>query len=323
MDLQGKNILVTGGAGFIGSHLVDRLITEKPGKICVIDSLFLGKEANLRDAMNASKTVKLYKQDASDRVVLSDLIEREAIDVVYDLATIPLPTSMERPEFAFNTNINIAMNLVELQRRDKFKTLIHFSSSEAYGSAMYYPMDENHPFNPTTPYGASKAAADVLLTSYYKLFGLDLAIMRPFNNFGPRQNEGAYAGIIPITIKRILDGQSPMINGDGKQTREFIYVKDTAEACVRVYNEPKTRGQIINVARGKEYTVEFIIATISKVMGYAGKPSYGPPRVPDVRRHIASNKLCAELLNWTPQTTLEDGMKETVTWYTNFFSNRK
>jgi len=176
-------------------------------------------------------------------------------------------------------------------------------------------MDENHPLNGTTPYAASKAASDLMVLSYYRMFGIDAAIVRPFNNYGPRQNEGSYCGVIPETIKRILKGEAPLIYGDGKQTRDYIYVTDTCEATVRVYDKKETRGRVVNVASGREVTIEHIIATISELMGSTLEPVYAQERLGDVRRHIANAFLAEDLLGFTPKVGFEDGMRETVSWY--------
>ena len=312
--MNDKNILVTGGAGFIGSHLVDRLIKENPKKLCVIDNLFLGKSRNLEDAKK-NFDLKIYKKDATNFKVLKKIIKNNKIDVVFDLAAIPLPTSFERPRFCFENNLDIAFNLIELMRDGLLKDLVHYSTSESYGSLQYMPMDEKHPLLPRNVYGASKAAIDHLLMSYAMVFDIKMSIIRPFNNFGPRQNEDAYAGVIPITIRRILEGKNPILYGDGKQTRDYIFVKDTAEATVRVAKEEKTRGKVINVARGKEIKIGYLIDKIVELMDFKGDIIKELERKSDVRRHFASNKLLKELTGYTPNTSFEDGLKETIEWY--------
>ena len=203
MSLKNKSVLVTGGAGFIGSHLVDRILKDKPEKVVIVDNFFLGKHRNIEQAMKGSDAVKLYYQDAGHYEKMKNIFEIEAIDIVFNLAVVPLLTSHTLPKITCEDNINITLSVLELQREGHFKTLIQCSSSEAYGTAQEHAMSESHPLNPTTPYAASKAASDLLTTSYHNTFGLDLSIVRPFNNYGPRQNEGSYAGIIPITIKKI------------------------------------------------------------------------------------------------------------------------
>ena len=203
MSLKNKSVLVTGGAGFIGSHLVDRIVKEAPEKVIIVDNFFLGKQRNIGQALK-NENVKLYYQDAAHYEKMLNIFEVEGVDVVFNLAVIPLLTSHELPKITCEDNINITLTSLELLRKGYYETLIHCSSSEAYGTAVTIPMDEKHPLNPTTPYAASKAASDLLVMSYRSTFGIDMSIARPFNNYGPRQNEGSYAGVIPITIKRIL-----------------------------------------------------------------------------------------------------------------------
>ena len=262
MNINNKNILVTGGAGFIGSHLVDGLLNKQAGKVVVVDNYFLGNDENLADAIKTERLI-VYKDDARNLGTMKAIIKNEEIEIVFNLATIALNYSFFNPIDAYMVNVSIAETLLHLLSDGTYKTLIHSSSSEAYGTAQYTPMDENHPLNPTTPYAAGKAAADLMIMSFYNVFKYDIAIVRPFNNYGPRQNmDGPLAGIIPNTIKKILNGENPYIEGDGQQTRDYIYVQDTVDAFIKVYENEKTRGQIINVGSSKMLTIKEIIQTI-------------------------------------------------------------
>jgi UDP-glucose 4-epimerase len=305
MNLKNKSVLVTGGAGFIGSHLVDALVREDPANIVVVDNFFLGDNNNLREAKEAYPTLKIYHQNAKEYDRMKEIIDSESIDVVFNLAVIPLPTSLEKPEWTFRENIEMAMTICELARMDTFDTLIHFSSSEAYGSCLFDPMDEQHPLNGTTTYAASKAASDLLVLSYCRTFGIDTSIIRPFNNYGPRQNQKSYAGVIPLTINRILSGNNPVIYGDGKQTRDYLYVSDTAHAAIQIYNSSNTRGKVLNIASGKEVTIEKIITLIANQLGCTDKIIYEPERPGDVRRHIASITLAGSLIGYKPTVGFE------------------
>lgn len=315
MKIKHKNILVTGGAGFIGSHLVDALIQAGAQKIVVVDNFFLGKRSNLSDAFEQTNKLFVYKKDASNYLVMQAILKKEKIDVVFNLATKALEFSFVDPAEAYMVNVNISRTLLELLREKSYNTLIHCSSSEAYGSAIRVPMGEDHPLSPTTAYAAGKAAADLMAISYQKMYQLDLAIVRPFNNYGPRQNEGLYAGIIPITIKRILDGKQPILHGDGNQTRDFIFVKDTACALLDIYNNPKTRGQIINVASQKEIKIKDLINSIVNAMDYKGEIIKKPARTSDVKRHCGDISLARQLINFKPKVSLQSGILETIDWY--------
>jgi len=321
MRLTNKSILVTGGAGFVGSHLVEKLIDEKPDNLVVVDNFYLGKKRNLYFAKQKFHDLKIYNQDATKQKEMEKIFKDENVDVVFDLAVIPLPTSLVEPKWSYDTNVKLASTMCELARKDVFKTLIHYSSSEAYGSAVQVPMCEDHPLKPTTPYGASKIASDHLLSSYYMTFGIDVSILRPFNVYGPRQNEGTYAGVIPLTIKRILQGDSPVIHGDGLQTRDYTYVTDLVEATIKTYKVKATRGKPLNIASGKETTIKELISKIAKLMNCKKPIIYDKPRPGDVRRFFGSDSLAKKLINYQPKVDFEEGLKHTIKWYTRRFKN--
>lgn len=323
MSLKNKSVLVSGGAGFIGSHLVDRLIKEQPENLVVVDNFFLGNMSNLEDAKKNYPDLKIYDQDATDYEKISGIMKDEAVDVVFNLAIVPLGASLEKPKWTYEHNVAITSTYCELLRNDCFETLINYSSSEAYGTSLYAPMDENHPLNPMTPYAASKASADHLLLSYCRTFGIDASIIRPFNNFGPRQNDKGYAAVIPLTINRILSGDAPIINWDGEQSRDFIYVTNTADAAIEIYNHKNTRGKVLNIASGKDTTINTVVKTIAKLL-HCDKPIiYQEMRQGDVRRHIANTFLAQDLINFKPKISFEEGLKPTVEWYKNSYEISK
>ena len=315
MTLAGRSVLVTGGAGFIGSHLVDRVIQEGPGNMVVVDNLFLGKEANLDEAQQRWPALHVYRQDASDYDAMGKIVDDEAIEVVFDLAVVPLPTSLERPMWTVDVNVGIATVMSELLRQGAYKTLVHFSSSEVYGTARHAPMDEDHPLVPLTPYAASKAGADHVVLSYQRTFGIDASVVRPFNTFGPRQNEGAYAGVIPRVIQRALGGEPVEITGDGTQTRDFTYVGDVVEAALRVYSSPATRGQVVNVASGTEVSISALVDELLDILGAEVGVAHTDPRPGDVRRHLGSCARLANLTGWSPGHSFRRGLEDTVAWY--------
>lgn len=314
-SIKEKNILVTGGAGFIGSHLCDALLAQNAAKVVCLDNFFLGKMENLEEALQHDNFV-LYRDDARNFGVLQAIMEKESIDVVYNMATIALNYSFFNPFDAYMVNVEIANTLLELLKVGAYKTLIHTSSSEAYGTAQYSPMDENHPTDPTTPYAAGKAAADMMVHSFYKVLGLDISIIRPFNNYGPRQNaRGALAAIIPATARRIKEGGKPMVEGDGEQTRDFIYVKDTVRGLILAYEREESRGKIINLGSGKDISINALLRGICDYMKYTGEWEYRPARTSDVRNLCADSKRARKLLGFEPQVAFEDGIKETLNWY--------
>jgi UDP-glucose 4-epimerase len=322
MSLRNKSVVVTGGAGFIGSHLVDRIVQEDPEKIIVIDNMFLGNISNLHDAKKSSTDIpfSLYQRDVSDYTSMKPIFNDEVVDVVFNLAVIPLPTSLERPVWTFNENNNITSSVCELARDDLFDTLIHFSSSETYGTSVYGdPMSESHPLNGLTPYAASKIACDALVYSYQKTFGIDATVVRPFNNYGPRQNKESYAGVIPITVTRILSGLSPILHGSGDHTRDYLYVTDTADAAVSIYNHQNTRGKVLNIASGRKISISHLIHEIMRIMDYTGDIIQEPERPGDVKCHIADISLARDLINFEQRVDFDNGIKMTIDWYRKMY----
>lgn len=315
-ELRDKNVLITGGAGFIGSHLADRVLREQPARVVVVDNFFLGRDENLVPAQRAFPDLKIYRLDASDFTSMLQVVTTDRIDVVFNLAVIPLPTSLHYPMWTVEVNTRIATVFCELARGGYIQTLIHMSSSEAYGSALYSSMDEAHPLQPITPYAASKAAGDQVVLSYGQTFGIDMAIARPFNNFGPRQNAGSYAGLIPIIVHRVLRKQPIEIFGDGLQTRDYIFVRHTVEALMHIYRSPRTRGRVVNVATGHEITVNDLAQRLIQVMEVPDYPLiHTSDRPGDVRRHCGDVHLLRELTGFEPQPISAEDLRETVEWY--------
>jgi UDP-glucose 4-epimerase len=310
-----KNVLVTGGAGFIGSHLCDALLINSCNRVIAADNLFLGKESNLELAKEYPNFV-FINADITNYEAISKIVLENNIDIIFHLAVIPLEASLEKPVWCFDENVKMTENILEIVRLSEHKiTLIAYSSSEVYGSALYVPMDENHPMLPHTPYAASKAASDMMIYSYIKTFNIDAAIVRPFNNYGPRQNEGSYAGVIPLTIKRILTGEKPIIYADGKQTRDFIYVKDTVHWTLEIYKNEKTRGEIINLSSGKQTGIGDIIQMICKEMNYVDSIDRRPSRKGDVKNHQGCMKKAKELINFNYTTNFNTAIRSTIDWY--------
>jgi UDP-glucose 4-epimerase len=300
MTVRGKSVLVTGGAGFIGSHLVDRLIRDDPSSLVVVDNFFLGQAENLGTALAARPDLEVIRLDASDLAAMQDIVTSHAIDTVFDLAVVPLPTSLVYPSWTVATNIGI----------------MHVSSSEAYGSARTVTMSEDHPHDAITPYAASKSAADHIISSYVQTFGIDATVIRPFNNVGPRQNPGSYAGIIPIVVRRVRAGLPIEIHGDGEQTRDFTFVRDTADFIVKIHDSDACRGQVLNVATGRETSINELVRRLLEAMGAPDHPIIHVAERPgDVRRHCADVGRLVGLIGERPADLTDEALAETVAWY--------
>jgi UDP-glucose 4-epimerase len=277
--------------------------------------MFLGRMENL-DWAKHNGNLLVYREDARYLTALENIIDREKPEAIFNLAVKCLPYGFVDPEGSFLTGVEIAHNLANLVRKEKFGRLLHFSSSEAYGTAVRVPMDETHPLDPNSPYGAGKAAADLFLLSYYKMFEAEISILRPFNLYGERQNMEAYAAVVPVTIWRILHGERPVLEGDGLQTRDFTYVKDVAEIAIKMIECDKALGKVINTGQGEEMKIKNVIAMMCDELGYPpDKIEHRPPRPSDVRRLYADVTLAKKTLGYSPKTSFKKGIRLTINWF--------
>ena len=307
---------MTGGAGFIGSHLVDALIDRGAERVAVVDTFFLGQEGNLAAARaHRRNALGVYREDAGDLGAMSEICRVERPDVVFNLATKALLYSFFNPSGAFRVNVEVAMTLAELLRRRAYPRLVHLSSSEVYGSARHPVMDEDHPLLAETTYAAGKAAADLLLAAYVRMYGLEIVTIRPFNNYGPRQNDGAFAAVVPLTLRRLRDGLAPELEGDGEQTRDFSYVGDTVELVIRLALADGAAGHTFNLGSGVETPIREVVETICTIAGYDGPLSHAPARAADVRRHRADVSRLRTLLGHVEPTPLRAGLERTYAWH--------
>ena len=311
-QIKNKRVLVAGGAGFIGSHLVDKLILEGASDIKVVDNMFLGSESNLLDAIRHG--TQLIKEDIEIRSSVENILKNNNIDIVFNCATKPLNYSFINPQDSYLTNVNGILNFLECQRLGLFETLCHFSSSEVYGTAVYEPMDEKHPKNPTTLYAAGKAAADLALESYVRMFNLDSIIVRPFNNFGPRQNSSkTLGGIIPVTVLKILTNKRPEIHGSGFQKRDFIHVEDTVDAALSVFYKLE-KGESVNISSNNMIEITDLISKIAAYFAYNGEFKRLESRRADVLCHNSCNKKLKSLIEFKPKD-FDTRLHETLEWY--------
>ncbi|HUV45629.1 MAG TPA: GDP-mannose 4,6-dehydratase [Dehalococcoidia bacterium] len=310
-------ILITGGAGFIGSHLCDKYVKEGHTVLC-LDNFMSGNLVNIKHLLDY-RNFKLIKGDVRD----FDLLEKimRGVDVVFHLAAqIHVDRSYIEPKLTYEVNVMGTQNILEVARLYDAKKVIYASTSEVYGSAQYAPIDEKHPLNAPHPYGASKIAADRMCYAYIHTYGLNVSIMRLFNVFGPRQRDVGYGGVISIFTRRVLSNIPPIIYGDGRQTRDYTYIEDAVKAydLVLKHNEPLT--EPVNFGNGKEISIIDLANTIIELCGRKDKikPVHVEPRIGEVKKLIADATKAKSLLRWQPEYDFLDGLKAFVDWYRNF-----
>ena len=285
-SLANKTVFVTGGAGFIGSHLVDALIASRVAKVRVLDDFSTGKEANLA---HVARQIELVKGDIRDTTTMERLVA--GADVVFHLACRGVRHSIGNPKESHDVNASGTLSLLAATRKHGTARVIHVSSSEVYGTALTAPMTEDHPCYPETVYGAAKLAGEAYARAYFRTYRSPTVIVRPFNNFGPRSHHEAYRGeVIPRFVVWALGGRAPVIFGDGEQTRDFIYVEDTAYWLCRIAEADgaKVLGQTINLGSGIETSVNQLAKIVYEACDKPGiVPEHHPARPGDVRRHCA------------------------------------
>jgi UDP-glucose 4-epimerase len=307
-------VLVTGGAGFIGSHLVDGLLAAGAGRVHVVDDLSLGSETNLDAALDDGR-VTLTQGDCAKLSALSEGWA-DPFDYCFHLAVIPLPHSLIEPALNIEQNLAMTTAVCELGRAGGFRRLISFSSSEVYGTAQVSPMSELHPLGAHTPYAASKAASDLVVNSYATTFGLETVIVRPFNTYGERQNAGAYAGLIPAVVRAVLAGRPVEVHGDGEQTRDMTYISDTVAGALAAATSSHAVGVAFNLGSGVEASVNDMVQLILEALERPEHPvRHVSPRPGDVRRLVADTARARSTFGFATETPLAAGLQRTVDWY--------
>jgi dTDP-glucose 4,6-dehydratase len=310
-----KKVLVTGGAGFISSNFVRHLLAATPYEVVTLDALtYAGNLDNLTDVL-AHERLSFVHGDIRDPKLVRELVAN--VDVIVNAAAEShVEKSIEHGASEFvTTNVEGTQILLDAIRETPVERFILISSSEVYGTAEYAPMDERHPLEPRSPYAATKAGADRLAYSYFVTYGLPIAIVRPFNNYGPRQHPEK---VIPRFVTQALMGEPLTIHGDGHASRDWLYVDDDAEAIEAIIAAPveAVAGEVINVATGVDISVSEIA---DLVLDCLGKPRdlkvHVPERLGQVDRHIGSTEKTERLVGWRARTSFADGLERTVSWY--------
>lgn len=309
-------ILVTGGAGFVGSHLCEKY-TKEGHTVLSLDNFLNGNLTNVRPLLDC-KNFKLIKGDIRDFSLL-EKISRD-VDVIFHLAAqIHVDRSYVEPKLTYDINVMGTQNVLEIARLQDVKKVIHASTSEVYGSAQYFPIDERHPLNAPHPYGASKIAADRMCNAYVMTYGMNISIPRFFNIFGPRQRDVGYGGVISIFTRRVLNNIPPIIRGNGLQTRDYTYVEDVVRAFDLILNHDSMLDPT-NFGSGKEVSILNLAELIIELFGKKGKmkPVFAEPRIGEVERLIADASKAKKILGWIPKYNLRDGLKAFIEWYKVF-----
>lgn len=312
--MNDKTVLVTGADGFIGSHLCEALLA-KGYKVRALSYYNSFNDWGWLEDIH-SPGLEVVCGDVRDPNFCRHITR--GCDVVYHLAAlIAIPYSYVAPDSYVDTNIKGTLNMCQAARDCGVERLIVTSTSEVYGTAQYVPIDENHPRQPQSPYSATKIGADAIAKSFYNAFDLPVVIARPFNAYGPRQSARA---IIPTIIGQIASGAKEIKVGDLTPTRDFNFVKDTAQGFIALGEAPGIEGREINIATGTEVTMEHTLHTIAELMGsdvkYVTDPERLRPSKSEVFRLCGDNTLITELTGWHPEYSLRDGLKETIEWLT-------
>jgi UDP-glucose 4-epimerase len=300
--------LVSGGAGFIGSHLVDVLAECS---VRIFDDFSTGREENIVHH-RGSPRVEIVRGDVRDPAAVA--VALQGIDVVFHLACRGVRHSIGKPAENHDVNATGTLLLLAAARRAGVERFVHVSSSEVYGTARYVPMDENHPTFPETVYGAAKLAGECYARAYHQTYGLATVIVRPFNNFGPRSHhEGDSGEVIPRFTVWALNGKAPIIFGDGNQTRDFMYVAETTYWLCRVAECDRLVGGTINLSSGRETPILALADLVYETVG--GKrmvPVFQPSRPGDVRRHQGDVEQARRVIGFEPKITLGEGIRKLV-----------
>ncbi len=302
--------LVTGGAGFIGSHLCEEL-ARRGERVRVVDSLITGRRANLAHVAG----VDFVEGDLADLGVARRAAE--GVDYVLHQAAIPsVPRSVTDPITSNRANIDATLNVLVAARDAGVKRLVYAGSSSAYGDTPTLPKREEMPTNPLSPYALQKLVGEQYLALFTRLYGLDTVTVRYFNVFGPRQDPSSpYSGVISLFISALVDGRRPIIYGDGEQTRDFTYVANVVDGVLRACHAPGIAGQVMNVATGGRISLNQLLSALCELLGVTSTAEYRDPRAGDVRDSQADIGRAKRLVGYTPIVDLRDGLERTLAWY--------
>lgn len=318
MTLKNKKVLVTGAGGFIGSHLVEALVKKGSSLKAFVHYNSFNRWGWLDYVDKKIKdSIEIFAGDVRDPNGVRESMRN--IDVVFHLAAlIGIPYSYHSPDTYMDTNIRGTLNILQSARELEVEKVIHTSTSEIYGTAQFVPITEKHPINPQSPYSATKAAADFLALSFCRSFNLPVAVIRLFNTYGPRQSARA---IIPTIITQIIYGKKKISVGSTHPTRDLTYVKDAVNGFIKIAESDKSIGQVINIGNNFEISIKELINLIAKIMEAKIEIMIEEKRIrpkkSEVERLWADNTKAKRLLEWSPKYKFEEGLKETINWFSD------
>ena len=303
--------IVTGGAGFIGSNIVDELLRRNQ-TIRVIDNFSTGKHENLKAVAGA---IEIVDADLAEATNLADIL-RGADYVIHQAAIPSVPKSIIDPVKSHNANVNGTLNLLMAARDAKVKRVVYASSSSVYGDSPTLPKHEGMMPNPLSPYGAQKLFAEIYCQVFTRAYRLETVALRYFNVFGPRQDPSSqYSGVLAQFIPAVLQDRRPTIYGDGLQSRDFTFVQNVVEGNLLACTAPGVAGEVFNVACGDRITVNSMLQQINKITGKDISPVYTEPRAGDIKHSQAEIKKAIDMLGYQPKVSFEEGLRRTIDWY--------
>jgi UDP-glucose 4-epimerase len=311
MILDNSRILVIGGAGFVGSHLVDQLTQEPVREIVILDNFVRGTPANIKPALKDSR-VHLVDGSITDLNLLREMMQ--GTDYVFHLAALWLYECVHEPRKALEVNVVGTYNVIEAAQQAGIKKVVYSSSASVYGDALFTPMTENHPFNNRTMYGATKIAGEQFCRAFYEQHKMDYVGLRYMNIYGPRMDyKGTYVSVIMKVLDRIDQGQPPVIFGDGSQAYDFIHVEDVAQANILALKSDAS-DQFFNIGGGIKTTINELVELLLAITRSSLQPEYKPQAQMFVTHRVGSTQLAKELLGFKATIALEEGLRSVVAW---------
>lgn len=312
-ELKKRKILVTGGAGFIGSNLVEKLL-QKKAMVIVFDNLSTGRKENIKNFLN-KPNFRFIKGDLRDQKAVERVVKK--VDFIFHQAAVPsVARSILDPKTSFDSNVIGTINLFNAAKKYGIKKIVYASSSSIYGLTKTLPKKEEMPPNPISPYALSKYTGEKLSQIFSKIFGLPTVCLRYFNVFGPKQNpHSEYAAVIPKFIFALLNNESPVIYGDGKQTRDFTYVENVVEANLKAFYSKFNKGEIFNIACGQPISLLKFFDKLNEIFSKNIKPRFAKERPGDIRHSFADISKAKKMLDYHPKISFEGGLKKTINWF--------